>query len=450
VIFFDVENAMNPCCQIAALLITGMVSLTSPAHAGEAKDTQDPGKCVGPKILTTTTAKQIDVDWCGSPESAGTLLKDNNRPKGIRVDERSGVRLNIVRFNYLHFSPVVEVETTVVESYATLDRLWKQVFGIFTLGSAGGQKSALVGECATVENCLARWIYTAGSINAALDRALRTTTAVAVAPGELQALKGFADEIIKPGCSSAEDVSLACALDRLAKAEQRTREKFVSEAADPKTTERLLLASADQVKLIDRLAAFREAVGAIEKGRVKQVKKQKAGTIVSVTITPAPTTPAAGTADAATLEYFVHSRLPVAYHVGYAYSRLADIKLEKVRTLGGADLFDQVRKTDGTHGFTAFMSYQLLEWLQNGEPGVSLMGSLGTDFTKPGERIYVGGTLKIRRVHVNFGVATATVEEGQNAVVENLGEILGARELFTTIGSRRNWLPFLGVSFGVF
>ena len=113
------------------------------------------------------------------------------------------------------------------------------------------------------------------------------------------------------------------------------------------------------------------------------------------------------------------------------------------------DLFTKVRDKNSTNALAAFLSFG--RTIRSGSFGY--YATIGTDFDKPGTRLYTGGSIQfLKRMFVTLG-ATSTVNQtsiDSNKLVEQVGNALKARELFTTVGSTRNWGPFVGISFGVF
>src|SRR6185503_15358005 len=113
---------------------------------------------------------------------------------------------------------------------------------------------------------------------------------------------------------------------------------------------------------------------------------------------------------------FVHSKFPVTFHAGYLYSSLKEVTFDQVRTIAGADLFQQVQNPQSVNTYAAFLSYQLLKG-NMGQYSTGVLATLGTDFKEPGSRLYVGGSLKLlSRVYIGAGVSSATVSEGVNPV----------------------------------
>jgi len=198
--------------------------------------------------------------------------------------------------------------------------------------------------------------------------------------------------------------------------------------------------------MLGRIDAFGVAADLVEHGEVHNIGKRKGGTIVTITMTPKSQTQAS-VAPAAGVEYFSHSRIPVLFHVGYVYSKLQDVQFTTVRSASQADLFSIVKENKATQALAAFLS--LGKTFEQGQVGV--FATLGTDFAKPGERVYVGGSLQLlKKTFITGGFVSGTQQEPANKVTDALGAALGARELFATIDPQRRWRGFGAISFRVF
>jgi hypothetical protein len=151
-----------------------------------------------------------------------------------------------------------------------------------------------------------------------------------------------------------------------------------------------------------------------------------------------------------TTEYFVHSKLPVVFHGGYSYSKLRDVEFETVRSLDQTDLFSEIRKnTETLNTMVAFLSLGRSFFV---EEKLGAFLSIGTDFSDPGDRLYVGVSGQFyKRFFFTVGKLNATVTEGENRVLERVGNATESRELFTALATRRDWSQwFYSVSFRVF
>jgi hypothetical protein len=70
-----------------------------------------------------------------------------------------------------------------------------------------------------------------------------------------------------------------------------------------------------------------------------------------------------------------------------------------------------------------------------------------------GERLYGGVSWPLGRAFITVGVVSGETKEGEGPVADVLGaagQITGARELFTAIGTKRKWGGFFGLSFAPF
>jgi hypothetical protein len=105
-------------------------------------------------------------------------------------------------------------------------------------------------------------------------------------------------------------------------------------------------------------------------------------------------------------------RVSLVFHVGYGYSRLRDVEVEKVRSLSNRGLFSVVKD--------------------------------------PGDRLLVGGSARAEKLSVTAGAMSGSVKKGVNPIVEAIGGQVGARELFGSVSTRRDWQPHVGLSFHVF
>lgn len=399
---------------------------------------------------------RIVVDWCGGA-AAGAQAAPAVRLTGGRIDERTTVSVTVTHFNFLRYAVSFDVNTTVVETYATLDKLWKQTFGIVeTAVEIAGLREETPPECTGVDGCISRWLFNARRIEVALDAELRKYAQAGLTAGEVGHIVKAAAASRKTGadCPTLAAVeNLECTsgilLNSRARAEQALFEGFRTNSVNQSNMDYFARVDAQHAQLLNRLDAFVTAAGLVQAGQVRRIPRQKAGTVVSIAVSAkrAEGGPAVSSVE---VEYFVHSKLPVVYHVGYAYSRLKEVDFEKVRALDNKDLFAQVKSTASTSALSAFLSLQLCAWGSAGTFG-GLYGTIATDFAKPGERVYLGLSSRLfQKLFLTVGVASAARREGKHAVLERVGDALDARELFATTVGRRDWKPQFGVSFAVF
>jgi hypothetical protein len=348
----------------------------------------------------------------------------------VRLDEDTNVSTKVTHFNFVNYTLAYKVEETVVETYVNLAKLWTQILGL----PAGIAQpfSALADECTAFASCLGRWAWEILQADFALNGYLATYQRRVV----------LTDAEIAQTVTNYQDMQEK--VERL-----KARLDDISKRTPPATVEdvdKFKRVYATHLDLLGRIDAFGAAVDLVENGEVKNVGKKKGGTIVTITITPKTQTQATAS-PVARIEYFTHSRIPVTFHVGYAYSKLTDVKFETVRSLTQADLFSVVKENTSTNAMVAFLS--LGQTIKNGQAG--FFGTIGTDLNKPGERVYVGGSLNLfKRLFVSGGWVSGTQQEPQNPVTETIGNALDARELFAVIDPQRRWRGFGAVSFRAF
>ena len=200
--------------------------------------------------------------------------------------------------------------------------------------------------------------------------------------------------------------------------------------------------------VVGRLKAFVKAAGLVANGQYHVVGKKSAGTKVALSLTALDGDEVVQ-AEPLRVTYLVRSKNPLVFHVGYTYSTLKNVEFNQVRALAGQDLFSLVNNEERTDDFAANLSYTL--WSAGASGQFKFMGTLGTGMKDPGSQLYVGASALIfNYVIVTGGAVSSLVTEGGSKLVENLGAALGTRELFATISRRRDWAPFVGVSFRVY
>jgi hypothetical protein len=200
---------------------------------------------------------------------------------------------------------------------------------------------------------------------------------------------------------------------------------------------------ARSLALGEQLRAFRTAATETEKGRLITLADQAAGTRVVVTLavsadlrdTAAVRYLSENPVAPVVIEYFVSSDLPVVFHGGPVGSKIKDFKFAKV-AMGDTDFYRQVSSSNGSIDAAAFLSYAIPEfWCVR-----RFLASVGTNFHKPGETLYLGLTFRFtRRLLVTGGGVTALVSEGAQ---RDMSEV----DLFRTIREKREWGWFISLS----
>lgn len=354
---------------------------------------------------------------------------------GVRIDERDNVTVKLQHFNFINFAAEYAVDTKVIEAYVTLNTLWSQALGLASLGMTASAGAQPCPTGATFSTCVKDWMWALTLSSRRLDQAV----------GRHRTQLGLSDATINTAVLPEARVIQAIR-GQLLQLQSDTLSRQPDSMQDIEWYQQVQVV---HDKLLGQINAYVRLAELTATGQTKPIDKQKPGTLVTVKITAMNP---AGSQQGGPVEikYFVHSRLPVRFHAGYLYSNLKEVKFDQVRTIAGADLFQQVQDPDSVQTYAAFLSYELMS-RNTGRYGAGLLATLGTDFKEPGKRLFVGASVRVlSRVYVGFGALSGSVAEGQNKVVEQLGDRLGTRELFTAVTSRREWKPFFHLSFGVF
>lgn len=367
----------------------------------------------------------LTLDWGQLPQGTKT-----HQFKESRVDENVSVLVKVIRFNFVHYALQFAVEEQQVESYVALDKLWKQLVG-FT----GAAFAASQGERTAFEDKLVEWLSSIRETEEDLKAFLNDARYKTIGLTESQANE-MRDKAERMG--AAKEDLLKLHFDALQLMNGGTLE-------DIGWYDKIL---PQHEALLARIDAFSQGAALSINGRTWVVGKKKAGTLVTATFTPKAVD--GSEQEPFRLEYFVHSKLPVLFHVGYAYSDFSQVEFEKIRALNGQDVFALVRGDKGTDAFTAFLSFEIWSWRWKNH-SFGTLATLGTDLTSPGDKVYVGGSLRLfERFLISGGVSTRVDAEGTDPFIEDLGDSVGARELFLVMSSKRDWTGFVAVTFNVF
>jgi hypothetical protein len=362
-----------------------------------------------------------------------------------RVDDSMAVLVTLKRFNFVNYAVKYTVQDTVIESYVTLEKLWAQIFGLGALvrgATEAASAKVIASACKTAPQagdfipCVTDWMW------ALINEDLAVETAVAANAGKIS----LDDEAIK---TVKETIEI-----RTTSREEITKKRLRALGSTPTTPQEVQWfqeVQAHHEKVMNGSMAYSSLASLTVNGQLKVLPKNKPGHIITLTLAPrrAENTDADAAAPLV-VEYVVQSKFPLVFHVGYGYSRLKDVEFEKVRSLNDQDLFAVVKSNSNTAGMVAYLSYGLVEWKVRGtEQGLLL--SLATDFKDPGDRLLVGGSVRIwKKLFFTAGAMSGSVKEGVNPIVETIGDQLGARELFGAVSTRRDWQPHFGISFSVF
>ena len=406
----------------AAIMMVGSAAV---AHAAP--------KCVPAPFETVKTGSTvlITVDWEKLKACADAKTPGDGRV-AVRIDEDTTVDVKAINFNFVAYTISYKVEETVVESYVALEKLWGQLLGLPMFGSLA-RGETVAAECTSFEACAGTWARLIALANIKVDAARRQHAEFIVLNGVQRC------EVEKNRTDLAVDkVAIENAL-------KRVREVHPPDTV-PQVTVFETVYNRHQA-LMDKLIAYDSAAVRVRDGQIHHLGKKKSGRIVAVEMTPKDATQAPRM-PVGDIEYFVHSRIPLVFHLGYAYAALDDVEFETVRSLSQADLFSVVKENSSTNTMLALLS--LGRTISTDNFGV--YASIGTDFAKPGERLYVGGSIQLfKRLFITFGKVSASREVGTNPVLERVGDALEARELFSAIETHRDWKAgFAAISFRAF
>jgi hypothetical protein len=348
-----------------------------------------------------------------------------------RIPAGSPVTIDVNHFNFLRYTVQFDIQEDSIGSYRALERLWSQVFLIGGTLASGNRT-----EPTPVEKALIAWHRRLEDVDAGLTE--------------------IRDAFPEPGLTD-EQVKAVCEKGQLANAWKLEIEGLRKTASD-------LLAGGnwneyqiyrsiiqDHNSVMERLRLFATAATRTVTGAQKVITTRNAGTVVTVTLTAKDESGSLRGSPIA-LEYFVRSRLPLAFHTGMAYSGLRDIDFEKVRALEGEDLWTQTRNSNNSYDLIAFLSMEAFARrpVIFGTPTeIGILPTLGTGVSKPGDKLFVGLSLQVWRFFLSGGGVSGNVATGEHPIVDEIGNQLGTRELFDAVTNRRQWGWYGSISLNV-
>jgi len=391
-----------------------------------------PAACHGRDVHFTCAngACELQIEIVGKPGCRLRMddhwLKAQRQP---RITEGTSLTVRVTGANLLRYALKFETKEKVVDSYVDLEKLWRQVLTLVP-------DSVLRADSGFVR-AVKLW-------RAALVKHDSEVTAVVAGFRELTLTCGEREAI------RAQAMEVSNRLSEL-EALRKDAADAVHEADDFGVYDSALAA---HDATVNRLKAFETRGGAAADGFIRRVTFGDAGRVVTLTITMSDLAAGTDAGVAEAVEFFVHSTLPVTFHAGYSYSSLDAFEFERVRAAAGEDLFSQINEGSTTSGLAAFLSYRLGE-VTLPPFGSDVFVSLGTDFSDPGKRIFIGATTRMKKILLTGGIATESVRavdvgDRVTDIVSGVGGILGTRELFTRIRTTRQWQPFIAVTFAPF
>lgn len=374
----------------------------------------------------------LTLNWKSAMEQ-GTLridsafLKQEQEP---RITPKTRLVLNIRGFNFLRYTLEFEIQEKTVDTYVLLERLWRQIF-VLAPHMTRSTKRSTDGFVAAIFEWRAALADANKKLGDALEAAPKTPH--------------LSESEIAPICRQrqAQEAELR-RIDAL-------RSKAVEELKTSDDVQNLAVFEASDKmhgELRARVQAFAQTERLIREGFTKTIPQKELGRIVTVTMRPK-SVDGVSEAPLAAVQYFVESELAVSYHVGLVYSTIGNVDFEQVRTVSGADLFAKIKDDDGITELVAFLSARLFE-----TGLVPVYGTIGTDFSEPGKRLYAGISIPVWKAFLTAGVVSASVKEGGNTILDQIvdraGNVVQTRELFDTVRTRRQWSGVIGITFRPF
>lgn len=371
---------------------------------------------------------RIVVDWSSDTKKQ---YKFNRR-----IAEGNSVSLKIVNYNFIRFEPVIAESSRALPQYGALEKLWSQVLAIDPKGVGGDD----IPVPAFLEK-LGEWrsgIETAeADLAAKLSEAPKT---IALTPDDKAKIATHLKEV-----KTEIDGLQTLRKDAYGEVLGLKPQKSFSPVAEAYHAQMLYSSELERhEEVIDRLEAFVARAQEAGEGRTVPLVARAGGSIVTVSITTQVVPDAGGSSDQIgvagekTIEYMVHSKLPVEFHTGAVYSHIQDLRFEKVERSAG-DAFLEVGGAEDSPDIAAFLSYQLAS-TADGESGILL--SIGTGVSDPGDRMYLGVSAKLRReLFITAGASTEDDEEGVDLIEQ---------KIFETIKSTRRWGHFVSISYSPF
>jgi len=392
----------------------------------------------------------IEIDW-------GKTASDEVIMPACNIKDDMNVVVKVLGFNFVHFDLEVDVSTKTIVAYQVLNDLWKQLLTLPPESMFGAIRESLErkkkirsytkdkdkqrkmdDEIRSAEDFLARtgdWRELIRSENESLSKMMSEISA---------------DNPVWVG-SAAIDKYLTEITKRINDLEAK-RDKVWKGTIDVDTIDEAYKAHLlydryfeTHNKLIEKIRSFVRSVTLSKEGKVFPVGKNKSGTLVNVAFEASAAKPGVVKEDEREIQYFVHSNLPLIFHVGMIVSVLEKLEFEKVEQFINegmyGDYYQLVEEGNSDFDFSAFLSYEFhksddLRW------GASV--TFGTDLKDPGENLYFGLSGRFRKVLVTGGVAWNEV------VRKDEKDKIPGIDLYRTITQERDAGWFIAFSFTLF
>lgn len=328
-------------------------------------------------------------------------------------------------FNFIKYTITCQVDETVVESYVLLAKLWQGILGLVLTPSL---RAEIEEEEAPSSSPILEWAKAVAGAQTELEQAAQAApNQVFLEKDDIKTVKDKIGSLTKALGKVMQKYERASQFRAFADYEQYMKVKAFHDT------------------VLTRLDAYVELASLTVGGQVKTIPKKKGGTVVTVTMTLVASA-GAERPPTLTVEYFSHSRLPLTLHAGCTWARLREVEFEKVAAFAGSDMFARIKSNDNTQAFTAFITYEPKAWLED-RVGAGI--AIGTDVVKPGQRLFVGRSVRYTRFVFSYGGMSGELKEGVDPVIEHLGDG-STRQVFGAIATRRDWGQLFAISVKVF
>ncbi|CAM2009973.1 hypothetical protein [Acanthopleuribacter pedis] len=370
------------------------------------------------------------------------------QPPFDAVSEEDVVVIHVTHFNFLRFNLEADINTEQVVAYRELNDLWGQVFGFDIAKQLTDQlkpnSNQLAPQVDLFFKAMAEWREKLETQSEVLTEQNKKYPNIFLTVGEVAEIAKVVDKI-------------STGLAEMAKVKQAAWKQTLPPATNQESLSAHVLFFLQAELHNDVTAQMEEFIrlGTMcIRGKRIPVPKVRAGSLVNVVL-KGKALDSSDEIARVEFSYFVKSKFPLIFHVGYAYSKLADVEFDQLQTLladGGENpfngsseitLYNRIKDEEASQEMTAFLSY---EFPQEGKPNQAFMLGVGTDLEDVGSKIYVAGSYRFKkRWVVSIGGVTGDVVQG----VDEQGNETGP-DLFQTIEKAEEWGGFAAISLTLF
>jgi hypothetical protein len=348
-------------------------------------------------------------------------------PPNPRITSRDPVWIRVRHFNFLRYTLSYDVKEEQAQSYAYLTRLWSSVLspelGSLLVGLSETQRPP---ELPLIE--ASRVVYQNAQL---VQRKIEAAIAPHRRPGltreELTALSAATGEV------KAAVSQLVTAFAALQKIAESDTEGFKA-AFGASTSRYYKLAVDSYATAAARADSFLSLAERSLGDDVKKIGTRDAGTRVTVTLSA--TDPSGEKKDVETVHYFVQSGMPLVAHGGVAVTGIKNVTFQKVSRavqFSQEDFFQQQGTGNAVKSFSVFLGWQFFARvtsldLDAKQQPVSVLLSMGTDLSSPGNRIFIGPSVMLfGRFVVTGGAAIGRESEGAEPLEPNVFRVVRDR-----------------------